>query len=149
MKSFLREKSFYLYLSGKSLRKIGPMVGVHRSTLERWCREESWVIRRQRIGDEQRKAAAKEWLAHGLKHKVTVGQKMLEIFNLAAAEHLAVLQGAIPSSARRYSAAQLTQLALGVSGVLSIEGQLDGLLKLEELNATAEQEIPRPKAPHL
>jgi hypothetical protein len=107
------------------------------------------VIRRQRIWDEQRKAASAEWLANGLKHKVTVGQKMLEIFNLAAAEHLAVLKGSIPSSARRYSAAQLTQLALGVSGVLSIEGQLNGILKLEELNAASEQEIPKPKAPHL
>ncbi len=149
MKSFLREKSFNLYLSGKSLRKIAPLVGVHRSTLDRWSREESWVIRRQRIWDEQRKAASTEWLANGLKHKVTVGQKMLEIFNLAAAEHLAVLQGSIPSSARRYSAVQLTQLALGVSGVLSIEGQLNGILKLEELNANSEQEAPKPMAPHL
>lgn len=91
MKAFLREKSFDVYLAGKSLRKIDPLVGVHRSTLERWCREESWVIHCQRIWDEQRKAAAKEWLANCLKHKVTVGQKILEIFNLAAAEHLAAL----------------------------------------------------------
>lgn len=149
MKSFLREKSFDLYLGGKSLRKIAPLVGVHRSTLERWCCEESWVIRRQRIWNEQRKAASAEWLANGLKHKVTFGQKLLEIFSLAAAEHLAVLKGAIPSSARRYPLAQLTHLALGVSGVLSFEGQLEGILKVEDLIAASEQEVPKPKAPHL
>ena len=149
MKSFLREKSFSLYLEGKSLRKIAPMVGVHRSTLERWCQEVAWVIRRQRIWDERRKVACAEWLANGVKHKITVGQKMLDIFNLAAAEHLAILNGSIPCTDRRYSAAQLTQLALGVSGVLSIEGQLDGILKLEESHTISEQEVPRPIAPHL
>jgi hypothetical protein len=138
VKSAAREAALKLFIEGKSIRTIASQIHVHRSSIERWSSQDHWMILRARHREKLRQQAIDQGLFAASQHRRTVGEAMLAIFTEAVAEHVAYLKGTLPKTALRYTPTQLSQLALGVTGVLSAEEQVAEMLHFEKEAALKE-----------
>ncbi len=111
MRVAARDQAFSLFCDGATLAETAEVVGVHRSTTERWSREFNWRIHRQRVWNETRERILKERIQRFVFKDKEIATKLHDLIAGSCAEFEAVREGKLPKRALKFSRADLVKFA--------------------------------------
>lgn len=123
MKTEKKKRAFALILDGYSIRQVAKEVGVHRSTVERWSKQEDWqvakVIRHDKLIQEMRA----EMNNPVSKKLLTITASLFDTLEHAIAENRLFIQGKISKRNKKFNYSDICNIALAVSKLSTTESE--------------------------
>ena len=107
MSSTKRNACYADFLKGMSLRSIATKHELSSRTLERWSIAEHWVIRRNRVWDEEKLKIAQQHVTLKARSDVIASEAVYDLMKLAHADLSAYRAGLIPKKALKFTSRDL------------------------------------------
>lgn len=124
MKALEKERAFDIFLKGNSIRETANVVGVSRSSVERWSRQGLWNEKREKNWTEMRERRREELLIDKISEFKKVSSDLLEVFKQGHDELMQYMRGERTKRSLRFSIAELSKIAFVATRCnnLSLEG---------------------------
>lgn len=112
---------FAVFLTGVSLRQVAEQIDVSFSTVFRWSRRYSWVVKRQLAWQEAAETTRERHTLHMKQENTFITDHLFSEFTFALAQRQAFREGKLPRNALKYSTRDLCRLAMATVTVGSAE----------------------------